>query len=70
MLRICPTTASVMSHPVLLEGVLRNLARNALKYTEPGGRILIGCRRSGPDVRIDVYDTGIGIAPEHLPRIF
>ena len=35
-----------MSNPVLLEGILRNLVRNAVKYTEPGGRILIGCRRS------------------------
>jgi two-component system phosphate regulon sensor histidine kinase PhoR len=69
-LRSCPTTACVMSHPELLEGILRNLVRNAVKYTEPGGRILIGCRRSGPNVRIDVYDTGIGIAPEHLPKIF
>jgi two-component system, OmpR family, phosphate regulon sensor histidine kinase PhoR len=69
-LRVCPTTAAVMSNSVLLEGILRNLVRNAVKYTEPGGRILIGCRRSGGDVRIDVYDTGVGMAPEHLPRIF
>jgi signal transduction histidine kinase len=69
-LRIARTTAAVMSHPVLLDGILRNLVRNAVKYTEPGGRILIGCRRSGQDVRIDVYDTGIGMAPEQLPRIF
>jgi len=69
-LRVVGTTAAVMSHPVLLDGILRNLVRNAIKYTEPGGRILVGCRRSGPDMRIDVYDTGIGIAPEQLPRIF
>jgi two-component system, OmpR family, phosphate regulon sensor histidine kinase PhoR len=69
-LRVCATRASVMSNAVLLNGVLRNLVRNALKYTQPGGRVLIGCRRLGPDLRIDVCDTGIGIAPEHLPRIF
>jgi two-component system, OmpR family, phosphate regulon sensor histidine kinase PhoR len=69
-LRVVGTTAAVMSHSVLLDGILRNLVRNAIKYTEPGGRILLGCRRSGPDMRIDVYDTGIGMAPEQLPRIF
>jgi two-component system, OmpR family, phosphate regulon sensor histidine kinase PhoR len=69
-LRVCATRASVMSNALLLSGVLRNLVRNAIKYTQPGGRVLIGCRRFGPDVRIDVCDTGIGIAPEHLPRIF
>ena len=65
-----PTRGVVMSSPVLLDGILRNLVRNAVKYTESGGRILIGCRRSGGDMRIDVYDTGVGMAPEHLPQIF
>ncbi|HZT49197.1 MAG TPA: HAMP domain-containing sensor histidine kinase [Hyphomicrobiaceae bacterium] len=69
-LDVCRTSAVIMSHPVLLEGILRNLVRNAVKYTEPGGRILIGCRRRAGELRIDVYDTGIGMAPEHLPRIF
>ena len=41
-----------------------------IKYTDPGGRILIGCRRNGSDFRIDVYDTGIGIPEHQLPRIF
>lgn len=69
-LRVCPTSAAIESDPVLLEGILRNLVRNAVKYTEPGGQVLIGCRRDGTETRIDVYDTGIGMAPEHLPRIF
>jgi two-component system, OmpR family, phosphate regulon sensor histidine kinase PhoR len=64
------TRAAVVSNPVLLEGLLRNLVRNAVTYTEPGGRILIGCRRAQQDLRIDVYDTGVGISPEYLPRIF
>ena len=44
--------------------------RNAAKYPEPGGCILVGCRRVRDGTRIDVYDTGVGIAPEYLPRIF
>jgi signal transduction histidine kinase len=69
-MRVCGTNAHVASNPVLLGGILRNLITNAVKYTDPGGRILIGCRRSGAEVRIDVYGTGIGIAPEQLARIF
>lgn len=64
------TRTVVLSNPVLLDGIVRNLVRNAVRYTEPGGRILIGCRNKGAEVRIDIYDSGIGIAPEHLPRIF
>ena len=56
-IRAHPTQAHVESHPVLPAGILRN----AVKYTDPGGRILIGCRRCGPDVRTDIHDTGIGL---------
>lgn len=69
-LNVCATSATVLSNPVLLDGILRNLVRNAVKYTEANGRILIGCRSVGNEVRIDVYDTGVGMAPEHLPQIF
>ena len=69
-LRVVSTNARVMSNPVLLWCIVRNLLTNAIKYTEPGGRILIGCRRKGPEIRIDVYDTGIGIPENQLPRIF
>jgi signal transduction histidine kinase len=69
-LRAVTTSAHVASNPVLLDCVLQNLLTNAIRYTEPGGRILIGCRRSGPEIRIDVYDTGIGIPEQQMPRIF
>jgi two-component system, OmpR family, phosphate regulon sensor histidine kinase PhoR len=69
-LRAVTTNAYVVSNPVLLACILRNLVTNAIRYTEPGGRILIGCRRRGPEIRIDVYDTGIGIPEHQLPRIF
>jgi len=69
-LRASSTGAHVISNPVLLGGIIRSLVSNLVKHTEPGGRILIGCRRCDRDVRIDVYDTGIGVAPERLSRIF
>jgi two-component system, OmpR family, phosphate regulon sensor histidine kinase PhoR len=69
-MRMCATGVRVTSNSALLGSILGNLVTNAIKYTEPGGRILIGCRRSGPEIRIDVYDTGVGIAPERLVRIF
>jgi two-component system phosphate regulon sensor histidine kinase PhoR len=68
--RFCATSARVVSNSVLLESILGNLLTNAIKYTEPGGRVLIGCKRFGARIRIDVYDTGIGISPQQLPNIF
>jgi two-component system, OmpR family, phosphate regulon sensor histidine kinase PhoR len=69
-LRAMSTNAHVVSNPVLLGCILRNLVTNAIRYTEPGGSVLIGCRRKGREIRIDVYDTGIGIPEDQLPRIF
>jgi signal transduction histidine kinase len=54
---------------ILLERILINLVANAVRYTSKGG-ILIGCRRRGNAVRIEVWDTGAGIPPEHRQRIF
>jgi len=68
-LRIVPTSAHVFSDPDLLEQMLRNLIGNAVKYT-PRGKVLIGCRRHGADVRIEVWDTGIGIRSDQLHAIF
>jgi two-component system phosphate regulon sensor histidine kinase PhoR len=69
-LRTRPTDIAVMSDPVLLEVTLRNLVRNALKYTGPGGQVLVGCRRRGSRVRMEIHDTGIGIPPDKLARVF
>jgi PAS domain S-box-containing protein len=49
--------------------VLLNLAGNAVKFTERG-QVEIGARREGDQALIEVRDTGIGIAPEHLPQLF
>lgn len=67
--RIVPTQMHVLSDPLLLERILRNLLDNAIKYTNDG-KILLGCRRHGDRVRIEVWDNGRGIPEEHLEAIF
>src|SRR6185437_17013533 len=56
--------------PTRVRQILHNLISNALKFTEAGGRIEIGIAREADGVRITVADTGIGIAPEKLARLF
>ncbi len=68
--RALPTRTVIMSQPVLLDGILRNLARNALDHTSAGGRVLVGCRRRAAIVRIEVHDTGDGIPQGELQSIF
>jgi signal transduction histidine kinase len=50
--------------------VFENLVGNAVKFTEPGGRITVGAARRGDDVLFWVADTGAGIAAEDLPHLF
>jgi len=69
-LRVLPGRVRVLSHPVLLSGMLRNLMRNAVEYTPSGGRILVACRRRGAEVHIEVRDSGIGIPIEELAKVF
>lgn len=68
-LRVIPTGAAVVSDRALLERILSNFVANAIRYTDVG-RILVGCRHRGKTLRIEVHDTGVGIAPEHQDRIF
>jgi PAS domain S-box-containing protein len=56
--------------PTRLEQVFWNLLNNAIKYTEPGGSIRISASREGGEVIVRVGDSGVGIEPEILPRIF
>jgi PAS domain S-box-containing protein len=56
--------------PARLTQVLGNLLTNAAKYTEPGGHVWLTVARDGPAATIRVKDTGIGILPEMLPRVF
>lgn len=62
-------SASVVSDPVLLGQVVRNLIENAIRYT-PSGRVLVGCRRRSGQLAIEVLDTGIGIAADKQAAIF
>lgn len=69
-LRVVPNTAILLSDPRLLEVMLRNLIANAVKYTPPDGRILLGCRNQGDMIRLEVWDTGIGIAADQIDAVF
>jgi CheY-like chemotaxis protein len=68
-LRIVPTTVYLFSDPVLVERILRNLVSNAIRYTKTGG-VLVGTRRRGRDVSLEVWDTGIGIPADQQARVF
>lgn len=67
--RVVASSLAVQSDPRLLEQVLRNLLSNAAKYTERG-KILLGCRRRGGRVRIEIWDTGVGIPEAEFSAIF
>jgi len=62
----CPLTGD----PVRLEQVVVNLLTNAAKYTNPGGSVHVSLERSETHAELRVRDTGLGISPEMLPRIF
>ncbi|MDR3517910.1 MAG: chemotaxis protein CheB [Azospirillaceae bacterium] len=60
---------SIQSDPRLLEQMIRNLLSNALKYTK-SGKVLLGCRRRGDTLRVEVWDSGVGIPAGELNAIF
>ena len=68
-LTFVPCTLAVRSDRRLLRRLIQNLVSNAIKYT-PEGSVLVGCRRQGNDLRIDVYDTGVGIPQSKWRDIF
>ncbi len=60
----------VHADPVLLRRAVNNLVSNAIAHTPPGGAVSLGARRDGDWVTLSVQDSGDGIAPEHLERVF
>ncbi|QYY30964.1 hybrid sensor histidine kinase/response regulator [Cupriavidus pinatubonensis] len=64
-----PDELFAMAEPVLLRRALFNLVQNALRYTKRGG-VLVTARQRRKHVRLEVWDTGAGILPDHLPDIF
>lgn len=67
--KIVDSPAVLRSDPILVETIIRNLANNAVRYTERGG-ILVGARSSANNVRIEVWDTGPGIPSDMHDAIF
>lgn len=68
-LRVVGCRHPIKSDPRLLEIMIRNLMSNALKYTN-SGKVLLGCRKQGSILRIEVWDTGKGIPETELEAIF
>ena len=68
-LDVVPSSLHVMSDPGLLRSVVQNFIANAVRYTKEG-RVLVGCRRRGGTVRIEVWDTGPGIAADQQRAVF
>ena len=69
-LLVCAEQVSVVADPRLVDAVVNNFVSNAIRYTPTGGRVQIQAHRSRSAAVVAVRDTGIGIGPEHLDRIF
>ena len=69
-LRIVASRRIVRSDRRQLRRILQNLMSNAIRYTPPGGRVLIGCRNAGERVKLEVWDTGPGIPEDMRDAVF
>jgi signal transduction histidine kinase len=65
-----PVSLIVMGEPVRLQQISWNLVSNAIKFTDPGGKVSITTRINGDQAELEVIDTGVGIEPEFLPHVF
>jgi len=67
--RVVPSSLHVESDPALLERILGNFMSNAIRYTDKGS-VLIGCRKKGSKVSVEVWDTGCGISDDQMSLIY
>src|SRR6185369_11768639 len=67
---IDPSAGPILGDPARLQQIVTNLLSNAIKFTPNGGRIDVLLERRDSCVCLEVRDTGVGIAAEHLPHIF
>jgi signal transduction histidine kinase len=65
-----PASLIVMGEPLRLQQIAWNLISNAIKFTDPGGKVRVATKIDGDQADLEVVDTGIGIAPEFLPHVF
>ena len=69
-LTVAPNLPQLQADPARLEQVINNLLTNAVKFTPQGGRVEVSVVAEGGDLVVTVRDTGIGIAPDFLKRVF
>jgi signal transduction histidine kinase len=65
-----PDAATLHADPTAVRQVISNLVENGVRHTPAGGRVTVTTRRADEGIWLSVRDTGCGIAPEHLPRVF
>jgi signal transduction histidine kinase len=65
-----PSTLVVMGEPVRLQQIAWNILSNAIKFTDPGGKVTITTETENGEARMTVTDTGVGISPDFLPHVF
>ena len=69
-LRVRVRDATILSDEVRLRRMIGNVLSNAIKYTQPGGKILLAVRPAGSTVRVEVWDQGIGIPAAQIDKVF
>lgn len=69
-LTLVGSSAVALADRTMVARIVQNLVSNAIKYTRPGGAVLVGCRRRGNRIRLDVIDTGIGFNRDQHGLLF